>query len=289
MSLTRPFAILAAVSICSVWTVASPQPAERPDFTLETVEVTAQRETMREAIRTFVSNVTRFDGEKVARWRFPICPSVTGASREHGEFMRAKIVEVAKSAGAPVGRNQEKCSPNLFVILTPQPDQLWATFKERYPAMFGSLQPQRVERALSTRPVQTVQNVILNNADGTTPINSASYRLKDSHIYSSVSEDFTSVVVVVNDAETGQATFGQLTDYVAMVALARVDLSADFAGTDSILRLFATADSVTPPPSRLTAWDQSFLKTLYGVDVSIQRPRKLISTTMIRDFVPEDR
>lgn len=287
--MARAFAILAALSFSVSSTAARPQQAANLDDTIDTVEVTAQREAMRKAIRTFVSNVTRFDGENVARWRFPICPSVTGAAREHGEFMRARIVEIAESAGAPLARNQKKCSPNLFVILTPQPDQLWATFKERNPKMFGPLQPQRLERALSARPVQTVQNVILNNADGTTPFNSASYRLRDSHIYSSVTEDFTSVVVVVNDAETGQATFGQLADYVGMVALARVDLSADFAGADSILRLFATSDSVTPPPSRLTEWDQSFLKTLYGVDISIQRPRKLISTTMIRGLAPEER
>ena len=154
--------------------------------------------------------------------------------------------------------------------------------------LFNSLQPQKVERYLSTRPVQTVQNVILNNADGTTPSSSASYRLKDSHISSSVTEDFTSVIVVINDAETGQATFGQLADYVAMAALARVDLSADFAGSDSILGLFAKSDSVVPPPSGLTGWDQLFLKTLYGVDISVQRPRKLISTTMIRGLALEE-
>jgi hypothetical protein len=101
-----------------------------------------------------------------------------------------------------------------------------------------------------------------------------------------VTEDFTSVVVVVNDAKTGQATFGQLADYIAMVALTRVDLTADFAGADSILRLFATSGSGAPP-SRLTQWDQSFLKALYDVDISHQRPRKLISTTMIQRLVAE--
>lgn len=287
MSMARPFAILAALSFCLSSTAAPQQQLANADDSIDTVEVTAQREAMRKAIRTFVSNVTRFDGENIARWRFPICPSVTGAVPEHGAFMRARIVEIAESVGAPLARNQKKCSPNLFVILTSQPDHLWATFKEHNPKMFGPLQPQRVERALSTRPVQTIQNVIINNADGTTPFDTASYRLRDSHISSSVSEDFNSVLVVVNDAETGQATFGQLADYVSMVALARVDLSADFADADSILRLFATSDSVTSPPSRLTQWDQSFLKALYGADYFSQRARTLISTTMIRGLALE--
>lgn len=266
--------------------VAAPQEAVNPADTIDTVEVTARREALRQAIHSFVSNVTRFDGENVARWRYPICPSVNGVAPDHGEFIRARIVEIAGSAGAPVAPNQKKCAPNLFVILTPKPDELWATFKQRNPKMFILLQPKLVERALSTRPVQTIQNVIVNNSDGTTPFNSWSYRLRDSHIYTSVTEDFTSAVVVVNDAETGGATFGQLADYVAMVALARVDLSADFSAADSILRLFATSDPATPRPARLTEWDQTFLKTLYSVDISDQRPRSLISTTMVRSLVP---
>jgi hypothetical protein len=137
--------------------------------------------------------------------------------------------------------------------------------------------------------VQSVQNVVLNDSAGTTPYNRENYRLEDSQISDSITEDFTSVFVVVNDSETGKATFGQLSDYVGMVALARVDLSADFSGADSILRLFATSDASASPPTKLTEFDWSFLKTLYGVDISSKRPRSLISTTMVNGLVPEPR
>lgn len=247
------FGVAVALTLASSPTVARPEEAVNPRDTIDTVEVTAQREALRKAIHTFVSNVTRFDGEHVARWRFPICPSVTAVSAEQG-------------------------------ILTPQPDQLWDTWKDRNPKMFGQLQPQRVKRALSTRPVQTVQNVVINNADGTT----GNYRLRDSHIFGSVTEDFTSVVVVVNDAQTGGATFGQLADYVATVSLARIDLSADFSSAPSILRLFTAPDSMAPP-SRLTDWDRAFLKALYKTDTSYVRLRTLISTTMVQDIAPEPR
>jgi hypothetical protein len=60
---------------------ASPQEAVNPADTIDTVEVTAHREAMRKAIHTFVASVTRFDGENVARWRYPICPSVTGIAQ----------------------------------------------------------------------------------------------------------------------------------------------------------------------------------------------------------------
>lgn len=60
MSRSRSVAILTALAICLDSAVAFSQKA------IETIEVTAQRETLREAIRSYVSQVTRFDGENVA-------------------------------------------------------------------------------------------------------------------------------------------------------------------------------------------------------------------------------
>ncbi len=279
-----PLAIAVLLVVGS--TAASAQQPVDPAATIDTVEVTAQREALRKAIYTFVANVTRFGGENVARWRFPICPAVAGVAREQGEFLRARVVEIAALVGAPLARDQKKCAPNLFVVLTPQPEQLWAAYKQRNPKMFATLQPQRVERSLSTKPVQVVQNAVLNNADGTVPSDSSNYRLRGSRISSSVTEDITSVIVVVNDAQTGGATFGQLADYVAMVALAGSDLSADYANASSILRLFATSDAGTPPPARLTDWDQAYLKALYRNDSSNARLRSVIATDMAQAIVP---
>jgi hypothetical protein len=279
-------ALLLASSAAPV--VAAPAPAAVTQTrTLETVEVTAQRETMRKAIHSFVEHVTRFDGDNVARWSDPICPAVMGAAPEHAEFVRARIEAVARSVEVTVAADPRKCSPNLLVILSPQPRQLWDELKQRHPRLFNQLMPQQVERALGTRPVQTVQNVTFNNADGTKATGSAVYKLRDSHLRASVTENFSTVLVVVNDAETGLVTFGQLADYVALVALARVDLTADFSGADSILRLFTVSRPGTPLPTRLTDWDRSFLQALYGVDISSRRPRKLIYTTMVRGLVPE--
>jgi hypothetical protein len=279
-------AVLLAFGAPSI--VAEPTPAGvTATHALETVEVTAQRETLRKAIHSFVDQVTRFDGDNIARWRDPICPAVMGAAPEHGEFMRTRIAAVAQSVGVAVAADPRTCSTNLLVILSSQPQQLWDQLQQRHPRLFNQLLPRQVARALGTRPVQTVQNVTLENADGTKPTGTAIYKLKDSHLRASVTENFTTVLIVVDDTATGSATFGQLADYVALVALARVDLTADFSGADSILRLFASPGPDAPLPARLTDWDRSFLRALYGVDISGRRPRKLIYTTMIRGLVPE--
>jgi hypothetical protein len=271
--------------------VAGPQAVD-PKQTIDTVEVTAQREKLRQAIVAFVSNVTRWDGENVARWRMPVCPAVLGATPEQGEFIRARLLEAAAAAGAPFS-DDKKCEANLLVILTDQPEQMWATWRERHPKMFSSESPENIKRIVEAkRPVVTWQNATLNNSDGTPPnriANHREWRLVDSHIRSSVSEDVFSAVVVVNTSATGTATFGQLADYVAMVSLARIDPrldpDTDLAGTSTILRLFGQSSEGVP--AKLTNWDQAFLKGLYrSRDAVLLRHRNDIALSMRDELAP---
>jgi hypothetical protein len=81
----------------------------------------------------------------------------------------------------------------------------------------------------------------------------------------------------------GTATFGQLADYIAMASLARIDPrldpDADLAGTSSILRLFGQSSEGVP--SKLTNWDQAFLKGLYrSRDAVLLRQRNDIALSM---------
>jgi hypothetical protein len=260
--------------------VAGPK-ASQSDITIETVEVTATRESLRKAINTFVSKITRRGGEHVARWHYPVCPTVSGATQEQGEFIRSRILEIAVSVRAPVRRNR-KCEPNLLVILTEEPARLWDGWRKRSPGMFFQESQVDIARALQTaRPVLVWQNAIMLNADG---MNTGDYRLVDSHIRSSVSEDISSVILMVDTTATGGATFGQLADYIAMVSLARIDLDADFGGSGSILRLFA--ENREGSPKRLTNWDHAFLKALYRPDKPLLHPRTDIMSTMREELAP---
>jgi hypothetical protein len=130
---------------------------------------------------------------------------------------------------------------------------------------------------------------MLDNADGTSPITSPTkspeYRLRDSRIKSGVAENIFSVVVVVDTTRTAGATFGQLADYVAMVSLARIDPDADFADSPTILRLFAEP-SLERVSTRLTTWDQAFLKALYRTYDPLLHPRGVIATNMAQDLAP---
>jgi hypothetical protein len=115
------------------------------------------------------------------------------------------------------------------------------------------------------------------------------YRLSDSRFRSSVSEDFLSVIVVVNTSATGAATFGQLADYIAMVSLARVDPridpESDLAGAPTILQVFGR--DFARAPKKLTNWDEAFLKGLYrSRDAVLLRQRNDIALSMRDELAP---
>ena len=252
----------------------------------------AANEVQADAINAFVSSITRWDGEMIARWRIPVCPSVAGATAEQGDFIRSRILELATAVHAPASVDKQ-CEGNLLIFLTEHPDQLWAAWRDRYPKMFGRESRQNIKRIVDpTRPVVTWQNAALNATGMPSSARGADhapeYRLSDSRFRSSVSEDFLSVIVVVNTSATGQATFGQLADYIAMVSLARVDPriqpEVDLAGAPTILQVFGK--DFANAPKKLTNWDQAFLKGLYNGSDPLTRKRAEIVRTMRDELAP---
>ncbi len=293
-----PFAVAAAL-LLSASTAIPPETSTQEqvgtESVIDTVEVTAERERVRKAVATFVSSVMRSDGQHVARWRDrrnSICPWASGVSPEQADYIKSRIGEVATAAGVKLNGNA-KCTPNLLVFLTTAPNDLMAALKDRRPQLFSGASPRDIDDFLqSTRPVRVWRTAILTNADGSAAgsmTNSAGKevgvnRLKDSHIAATVAEDIAAVIVVVNTSTTGPATFGQLSDYVAMISLAHIDQGAELGTAPTILQLFA-ATGQENAPRKLTEWDQAFLKALYENEDPLLNERTAIATRMAQDLV----
>lgn len=258
---------------------------------METVEVTASREKMRREIRTFVHQVTRLEGEFVGRWGNSICPLVVGVSDAQAEFVRRRLIEVHDQVRKMKSSSNSKCPPNLFVIITDQADQVLDGWKERDPGMFRWKSREGVSHSGGTGPVRTWHNAIEEGADG----RSSSYlnqslekpgcALSGSRLVADCWEHITAVVVLVDATKTGKVTLAQLADFISVVSLSQIDLSADLGGVDSILRLFAQP----PPdvlPAGLTEWDHAFLNGLYRASYSPKDQQRDIEARMVRELVP---
>lgn len=281
-------------------------PSEAHDKNLPQVAVEARRDVERRAY-AFVRALThsgRFYGESLAIWRVPVCFAVAGLPKPQGEFILERLSTDADSAGVSLAR--EPCQPNVFVVLSAEPDSLLKGLKARH--AFGAGQPGQIQRFihpaknLVVRIWRNANTVDLNGAplsgigaacggaiasgfDSGVPLMNSDIPTNceafGSHPRFDALVAFSSVIVVVDTRLTSDATFGQLADYVAMIALADIDQEVNFGDVPTILRLFAELPSAAPPG--LTTWDRAFLSAVYHTDQSSRSQRSEIVSTIVRD------
>jgi hypothetical protein len=275
------------MALLAPWTLAPAHSANEP---LETVVVQGTREEqVRREIQVFVSNVTRMDGELIGRWRNYVCPIVAGVSDPQAEFVRQRIIEVYDSVRKRQRKAGQACTPNLFVIISEEADQVIADWKDRDPGMFRWKSREGVSHSKGPGAVRTWHNATEEPSEGdpliTGPTEPPRGTDSGSRIVSSAAEAITAVVVLVDARATGKVTLAQLTDYIAMVSLAQLDLTADVGGIKSILRLFAQPPPEVPPLA-LTEWDYAFLKALYRTSYEPKNQRGDIRARMVRELAP---
>ncbi len=268
--------------------------------TADTVEVVGHQKLGKE-VQSFVSKLTQLDGELVSSWETPICPTVVADDPAHAEYIRARLLEIAAEIPFAV-ESDEKCRANLFVVLTGTPEEFLAEWKERDPGMFIWRARRGVSRGADSLPVRTWHNVAVEPAGGAPAVAGAgaipSVGAKSSglgaipvakaasggsRLVSTVSENLKSVLVLVDTNQAAGVTLRQLGDYIAMVSFSKVDVEADFGGTNTILRLFAANDGIARPGS-LTMWDRAFLRGLYRQSIEAAHQRMAISSRMVRDL-----
>jgi hypothetical protein len=274
---------------------------------LDTVTVEAQRERKeveREVNEFVLAVAVRSLHDSLSRWNTPICPLVAGLPKEQGEFVLARLSQIATEAKAPLAG--ERCTANFFIVVTPQPELLLNKWWARDRRMFDTRNGLGGVRTFldTPRAVRVWYNVGFASADGK-PITSASLagalvgtslglNLQMANVptvqvstgtrlrYSAV-RSLSSVIVVVDANRVQGLNFGQLADYVGMVGLAEVHQDAEVGPVPTILRLFRTSPD---PPQGLSAWDQAFLSSLYGAEQASVMEESRIKRSMVSTLAP---
>jgi hypothetical protein len=80
--------------------------------------------------------------------------------------------------------------------------------------------------------------------------------------------------------------FGQLADYIAMIAMTELDPDAPLGTAPTILRLFTDRAADATPAAGLTPWDRAFLKALYHTPLKETMQRSAITTLMLHSLAP---
>lgn len=283
---------------------ASPSPASSSatEDTLPTVTVDAakdRRELKRQVDHFVTSVVIRPWDQSLERWNTPICPRVDGLSAESNELIRARVLQAATAAHAPVAGKH--CISNLYIIASDRPDQLLKKLWAHNTTMFYSHYGQAgVEDYLnSERPVRAWYNTDedCNGTPGTrsaataalmaTPLRDFMYNSEgatfcsglDSRLTHEALQTISSAIIVADMNRLQQVKIGQLADYVAMVALADVYLDPEAGEAPSILRLFQDPKD---PPQGLSKWDRALLYSLYNTTQSNTMQVSALEATVLK-------
>lgn len=265
------------------------------DKATEEVIVEGTRPEIEQRVYTFVTGITHqgYAVDSLARWNKPICPLVAGIPREQGEFMLHHLSQAVLAAGAPLAAS--KCKPNFHVVLVSDPDELLDLWRKRAPRLFGGESPTKVRHILSKpRPVRVWYNLRADCPEGAhaAPGGDLNYGLaraisechiEDTRLKWNYVQALSSVIVIVDLDDIKEIKIGALTDYIAMVGLAEVDLDGEWGDAPTVLRLFAGSADVTS--QRMSVWDRSFLEALYRTSQKSRFQRSEVTRRMVRDFV----
>lgn len=276
-----------------VMAAASPQQPPAPQdapATIDDVVVQAQRERERARVARFVDSVAAPPrGRGAATWRDVVCVGVTNMQADAAQYMADRISTVATDMGLNAG--PPGCRPNILISAADDGDafarDLVAARRDEF--RVGSSGTDLGEAALerfqtsgrlvrwwhvsvpvdswSGRPIVRMrgQTPFQPNLPLTRPSDLGDYGriVMGSRLQDQSRDDMQQVVIVIDIDALAQASFTQLTDYVAMIALAQIDPDAELGGYDTILSLFGSGGT---PPEFMTAWDWAYLQGLYGAE-----------------------
>lgn len=281
-------AALALVAAAPVAAQTVSQPVDE-STAVEPLVVTAPS---REVISDFIGAVSAPTRErKLARWNKTICPATVGLQPRYGRYLNDRLALAARDAGVKIAA--PGCRPDLLIIVTAEPQVLLAELAREHADVFAARRwssdrtsaggGQSLDAFIGgDRPVRWWHVSESVPADGR-PLGGggASMRVvSPSRLRDTMREDFRHALIVVDAGKARGVSYQQLSDYVAMAALAQLDADADTRGAPTILNLFQ-ADA-TSRPAGLTDWDRAYLRGLYGAradapDLRSQRSRILTS------------
>jgi hypothetical protein len=92
---------------------------------------------------------------QVGRWRENVCPAVLGLKSSYAGTLSTRITTLARSVGAPASTEGKKCTANVDIVFTPEPQALLDLVAKKYRPLLGYDPKAEAKQALTfNHPVQ---------------------------------------------------------------------------------------------------------------------------------------
>ncbi len=263
--------MIAPLMLAAIVAAAPPRPAQvAPTPSVSEVVVVVPE---RGALERFVDTVgAPGPGGQLGRWSEPVCVAVRGFVPAQNMALAGRVTAMAKLVSRD--QDQTRCTPNVLVFATDDPDRLLQVIARRKPELFEAKYRADVRRDVTQRaPVLCFHGVVIAPADGSqlTVEKPGGSLLKNgpvNHLFSSsliatpTKQSLVSALLVVDARQLANIPADALGDYLGMMVLAEIK-NQSFAGVSTVLNMFEEVADGRTPPSSATAWDLAYLKALY--------------------------
>jgi hypothetical protein len=271
--------MLSVMLVLSASAAAEPQPADTVTVTAERLSRGALRAQASKFMRTAMAD-TR--GGQNARWFTPICAVTLGLDEKVGRYFTRRITEVATHVGVKTAGGD--CDPNIAIVFTRDARSLVkAVNKRQNGALDGLPAPERALLKSPTLPVRWWHFTAPQSPDGKpfSPgplgLGASANGLPAEITYNNNASasridlpsrvGITGAVIVVDIDRIGSVSMAALTDYVALVALARLRMASKARPDGSILAMF---DPGAPRFDGLTDQDERFIEAMYDSRATVE-------------------
>ena len=244
---------------------------------------------------------------QIGRWRMDLCPGVTGLQPAASAFVARRVTQVARSVGAPIraaGQDGKGCAVNVNIVFTAAPQQLLDHVAKAYPVLLGS--SRAPGDAVSRHPIQSWY-VTGTSVDGPNEIATGSlapmfvklqmgvdastpggaiaadgarvdpaygpgftgFGRTGSYLSKGFASELLQVFIVVDTGKVAGDSLASISDYIAMLALTRMDSLDGCNELSSIIDLLSSGCGDRHKPDALTEADTAYLKALYSSDLEM--------------------
>src|SRR5258706_12602498 len=288
--------------------LALAQPPRSSESLPEKVTVTGTKS--REVLKKFVGSLaapTHLTG-KMTRWKDGVCPITVGLRPQAAQFINRRLKEVAAQVGAPVNASTN-CRPNIEILFTTTPQALMDNVRNKRPIFLGyyDSQDQKKQLAIVTHFIQSwyitgtrdVQGGF--QLDGARPaglINEMEFpcdicpagkiilhpdrvmTVTGNRLGDGLRSELYNVVIVADSTKLLNYEIGELSDYIAMLALTQIGSQDTCQELPSIVNLLA--EGCERKSNALTENDMAYLKGLYrmGTDQNLNVQKDQVAYQM---------
>lgn len=282
MIVARPFLVLLAVCL------ALPAQAQGPAAATENVTVTGAKVPPDQLLHDFVVSYTATSpaSGKIARWRAGVCPIATGLPVNWSKMIVARVLEVAKEAGAPVGA--DGCRPNIDIVFTKNPQVLLDGLRGKKSILLGYHDLVNEKKlATMTHPVQAWYMTQTVDAKGSVNIDDKLHRQGitlysgglgnsfefpnahveqwyGSHLADGRRSELGHAVIVADLDRIEGANLAAMADYIAMLALAQTGSFEACQPVPSVTNLLSPSCDLKT--AKASDSDMAYLHALYTTD-----------------------